>query len=80
MDVSGAVLDATGSHGFSAPERALPLRALHRRLSEVYAGSVGVEYMHIKDQVQRGWLRDRLEMVEPPSPTQAEIEGDIWEI
>ena len=77
MDVSGAVLDATGSHGFSAPERALPLRALHRRLSEVYAGSVGVEYMHIKDQVQRGWLRDRLETVEPPSPTQAEIEGDI---
>ena len=72
MDVSGAVFDATGSHGFSATERALPLRALHRRLSEVYAGSVGVEYMHIKDQAQRGWLRDQLETVQPPSPTQAE--------
>ena len=50
MDVSGAVFGAFDCHGFSASQRALPLRALHRRLSEVYAGSVGVEYMHIKDQ------------------------------
>ena len=28
--------------------------------------------MHIKDQAQRGWLRDQLETVHPPSPTQAE--------
>ena len=32
-----------------------PLTKLHP-LNQVYAGSVGVEYMHIKDQAQRGWL------------------------
>ena len=39
MDVSGAVFGASGCHGFSASERSLPLRALHRRLGEVYAGA-----------------------------------------
>ena len=64
LDVSKAVVDA---RGFTASDRSLPLRRLYARLRDVYAGSVGVEYMHIKGQEERGWLRDRLETVNLPA-------------
>lgn len=60
------------AHGFTATDRSLPLRELYQRLCETYAGSVGVEYMHIRSQRRRDWLRDRLETVVPPSPTNDE--------
>lgn len=60
------------ARGFSSSERSLPLRRLHERLRDVYTGSVGVEYMHIRSQRRRDWLRDRLETIAPPVPSKAE--------
>ena len=62
---------AAGS-GFTSSDRSLPLSELHARLRDVYAGTVGVEYMHIRSQGRRDWLRDRLETVSPPAPSDAE--------
>lgn len=70
MDVSKAA-----SHfatGFMASDRSLPLSELYQRLREVYSSSIGVEYMHIRSQSRRNWLRDRLETVEPHTPSIAE--------
>src|SRR6185295_17902911 len=30
---------------------------------ETYSGNIGVEYMHIQDPAQRGWIQDRIEAV-----------------
>ena len=44
---------------FAADE--LPLRDIIALLQEVYAGSVGSEYMHITDTEQKRWIQERLE-------------------
>ena len=66
LDVSKAVINPGG---FTSPGRSLPLSELHTRLQEVYAGSVGVEFMHIQCEEERGWLRDQLETVKAPVPS-----------
>ena len=63
MDVSKAAKHF--ATGFMSSDRCLPLNQLYKRLREVYASSIGVEYMHIRSQSRRNWLRDRLETVEP---------------
>ncbi len=40
---------------------ALTLRVILSTLRETYCERVGVEYMHIQDPVQRGWIMERLE-------------------
>lgn len=40
---------------------ALTLRGILSTLRESYCGTVGVEYMHIQDPVQRQWIQQRLE-------------------
>jgi 2-oxoglutarate decarboxylase len=37
------------------------LREILDRLRATYCGSIGVEYMHIQDPVQKQWLQDRME-------------------
>ncbi len=37
------------------------LREILDRLRGTYCGSIGVEYMHIQDPVQKQWLQDRME-------------------
>jgi 2-oxoglutarate dehydrogenase E1 component len=37
------------------------LREILDRLRQTYCGSIGVEYMHIQDPVQKQWLQDRME-------------------
>ncbi len=44
---------------FAADE--MPLRDIIALLREVYAGSVGSEYMHITDTAQKRWIQERLE-------------------
>ena len=46
-----------GSFGF---EKAT-LRQVLQALQQAYCGTVGVEYMHIQDPMQRQWLQSRLE-------------------
>lgn len=70
VDVSRA--SSHFQHGFTASDRSMPLNQLYRRLCDVYASSVGVEYMHIRSQERRDWLRDRLETVRPHAPTRDE--------
>ena len=70
VDVSRAYW--TSTHGFTSSERCLPLRKLYARLCEIYSGSMGVEYMHIRRSEQRDWIRDQLETVAPHSPTAEE--------
>jgi 2-oxoglutarate dehydrogenase E1 component len=48
----------TGS--LAAPDR-LPLREIVDICRRAYCGSVGAEYMHITDTVQRRWLQQRVE-------------------
>ena len=40
---------------------ALTLRGILSTLREAYCGTVGVEYMHIQDPVQRRWIQERIE-------------------
>ncbi len=43
--------------------RQAPLGEIIQVLGETYCRSVGVEYMHLQDPVERGWLQDRMEPV-----------------
>ncbi len=47
---------------FAQNERA-PLQEIIRALKETYCRSMGVEYMHLQDPVERRWLQDRMEPV-----------------
>ncbi len=38
-----------------------PLREIIRALDETYCRTVGVEYMHVQDSVERTWLAERME-------------------
>ncbi|MGD2269943.1 MAG: 2-oxoglutarate dehydrogenase E1 component, partial [Desulfobacterales bacterium] len=47
---------------FAAEGRA-PLKEIIKTLKETYCRSIGVEYMHLQDPVERRWLQDRMEPV-----------------
>ncbi len=49
--------------GFSTAER-VPLRDIIQRLKATYCRSIGVEFMHLQDPVERRWLKDRMEPVQ----------------
>jgi len=52
--------------GFMASDRPnMKLRDLIKRLDQTYAGTVGVEYMHIPDREQCNWIRSHVETPEP---------------
>ena len=48
------------------------LKAIIDALKEIYARSIGVEYMHLQDPSERAWLQDRME----PQRNQARLEGE----
>ncbi len=51
------VIEPTGVHGLARAT----LRDLLGRLHTVYAGSVGLEFMHISSPARRSWLAERME-------------------
>jgi len=53
---------ATGSI-LRTPARRMPLREILQRLRQTYCGSIGAEYMYIRDIAQKRWIQDRLEGV-----------------
>lgn len=59
-----AVIEPTGVHGLPSARLADLVAHLHR----VYAGSVGLEYMHISSAARRSWLSRHMEMVQPIAP------------
>ena len=61
--LSQADLDAefyTGSRIEAVPKR-MPLREILRQLEVIYGGSVGAEFAHVSDSVERLWLQDRFQ-------------------
>lgn len=44
------------------------LREILSQLRESYCGTVGIEYMHIQDPLQRRWFQERIERPTPPTP------------
>ena len=52
-----------------APSR-LPLGEIIERLEKTYCGSIGSEYLHITDTVQKRWIQGRLELVLQPQHEQ----------
>lgn len=54
------------ANGFMSSGRPkLKLGKLIERLQQTYAGSIGVEYMHLADREQLNWIRERIETPEP---------------
>ncbi len=45
------------------PSRQSTLREILEILKETYCHSVGVEYMHLQDPLERRWLQERMELV-----------------
>ncbi len=63
----------TGS--LAAPER-LPFRKIIDLLQRVYCGSIGAEYMHMTDTVQKRWIQERIENLSNQSSMQ--IDDKLW--
>src|SRR5208283_5075816 len=42
-------------------QQEVPLRQIISALQETYCRSIGVEYMHLQDPLERAWLQDRME-------------------
>ncbi len=63
----------TGS--LAAPER-MPLGKIIDLLTRVYCGSIGAEYMHMTDTVQKRWIQERIENLSNQSSMQ--IDDKLW--
>ncbi len=44
-----------------APDEKLPLKAIIAHLKETYCQGIGVEYQHLQDPDEKGWLQERME-------------------
>ena len=64
MDKSFQMGFSPQSGGLLAKNVRLPLRALYERLKRAYGGSIGYEFVHIRDPEVTQWLRDRIETPE----------------
>lgn len=56
-DEANRVIEPTGVHGLPRAT----VQQLQQRLTEVYCGSVGLEFMHISAPAKRSWLAERCE-------------------
>jgi 2-oxoglutarate dehydrogenase E1 component len=68
LDLDAFGLDASDlDRSFAAPglieEGPAPLKEIVGRLKQTYCHSIGVEYMHLQDPDERGWLQARMEPV-----------------
>lgn len=64
--LSDADLDRSVSH--DAAPQARTLREVITQLESSYCGSIGVEFMHIPDDAERTWFRDRFEGSQRSAP------------
>ena len=53
-------------------QQQVPLRQIISALRETYCHSIGVEYMHLQDPLERVWLQERME----PSRNRPQFSGD----
>ena len=62
-------LDQTVSSRYFMGGKSMRLRDLFAALQRIYAGTIGVEFMHIQNAKTRNWVRDRIEAwPETPQP------------
>ena len=66
---------ATGSFSSASGRRFMKLREILGVLRDSYCRTIGLEYMHIQDPVERQWLQDRIEIghTKPPREEQLRI-------
>jgi 2-oxoglutarate dehydrogenase E1 component len=66
---------ATGSFSSQSGKRFMKLREILGVLRDSYCRTIGLEYMHIQDPVERQWLQDRIEIghTKPPREEQLRI-------
>ena len=57
----------------------MPLRELLNALRETYCGTIGAEYMYIKDQAQKRWWQEKLESVRANPQLNAEAKKRVLE-
>jgi len=63
-NLSESDLDTTFAAGKIIGLERTTLRNIMERLHAVYAGNIGFEFMHIENQEQRHWLRQKIELRE----------------
>ncbi|MGH3457660.1 multifunctional oxoglutarate decarboxylase/oxoglutarate dehydrogenase thiamine pyrophosphate-binding subunit/dihydrolipoyllysine-residue succinyltransferase subunit [Aeromicrobium sp.] len=66
---------ATGSFSSQSGKRFMKLREILGVLRDSYCRTIGLEYMHIQDPVERQWLQDHIEIghTKPPREEQLRI-------
>src|ERR1700744_44679 len=67
-------LDLRVSSKFFLDNQAMTLREMIARLEQIYAGSIGAEFMHIQNTRIRNWVRHRLESRPPKRETPREVQ------
>jgi 2-oxoglutarate dehydrogenase E1 component len=67
-------LDLRVSSKFFLDNRQMTLREMIARLEEIYADSIGAEFMHIQNTRIRNWVRHRLESRRPKRETPAAVQ------
>ncbi|RLJ16777.1 2-oxoglutarate dehydrogenase E1 component [bacterium endosymbiont of Escarpia laminata] len=72
-NIGDEIVFNTGS--LAAPER-LPFRKIIDLLQRVYCGSIGAEYMHMTDTLQKRWIQERIENLNHQSSIQ--IDDKLW--
>ena len=60
-NLTEADMDRSFNTGSLFTDEQLPLREIIQLLKDVYAGTIGSEYMHITDTVEKRWIQERLE-------------------
>src|SRR5690606_8607296 len=62
-NLTEADLNRSFNTGSLFTDEQLPLRDIIALVKDVYAGTIGSEYMHITDTVEKRWIQERLERV-----------------
>lgn len=62
-NLTEADMDRSFNTGSLFTDEQLPLREIIALVKDVYAGTIGSEYMHITDTVEKRWIQERLERV-----------------
>jgi len=57
-------LDGTRYGGILATKNEWTLREIREAMEKAYCGHIGAEFMHITDQPQRKWIRERMEILQ----------------
>ena len=78
-DLSESDMDIafSASNTYFSKAETMTLREIVQALRETYCGSIGAEYMHITDQVEKRWWQERLESVRAKPAFSAEKKQHI---